>query len=207
MNLHHATDSPNTHRSGRWVPIRTLGDRHRPRVEQHLLQLDAADRARRFGHAASDDLIRRYTAQLDFQRDQIFGVFDSRLQVTGLGHLAFGAGTDTHTDTDSAEFGLSVSASARGQGVGSELFAHAVVHARNRGVSCLHIHLAHDNAAMLAILRRAGAQIEFDGGDGLARLRLPADTLGSQLHELLGHHAAEFDYRVKHHVRQLQHGR
>jgi ribosomal protein S18 acetylase RimI-like enzyme len=188
---------PRAPRAGRWVPIRTLGDRHRPRVERHLLELDMADRVRRFGHAASDDLIRRYAAQLDFERDQIFGVFDSRLRITALGHLAF------DRQQGSAEFGISVSAAARHQGLGSELFGHAVVHARNRGVGCLHIHLARDNQPMLAIVRRAGAQIEFQGADGLARLRLPADTLGSQMQELLGHHAAEFDYRVKHHVLQL----
>ena len=201
MDLHTLTALPRAARGGRWVPIRTLGERHRPRVEQHLLGLELPDRVWRFGHAASDDLVNRYAAQLDFERDQVFGVFDSQLQLIGLGHLAFEAGTD------SAEFGISVSASARHQGVGSELFAHAIVHARNRGVNCLNIHLARDNAAMLAIVRRVGAEIEFHGSDGHARLRLPAETLGSQLHELLGHHAAEFDYRLKHRVRQLQHGR
>ena len=32
---------------------------------------------------------------------------------------------------------------------------------------------------------------------------LPADTLGSQLEELLGHHAADFDYRMKLQVLRL----
>jgi hypothetical protein len=67
----------------------------------------------------------------------------------------------------------------------------------------MHIHLARDNAAMLGIVRRAGASLSFEGPDAVAELPLPADTLGSQIEELLGHQAAEFDYRFKLQVLRL----
>jgi GNAT superfamily N-acetyltransferase len=173
----------------RWVPVRTLGERHRQRAQQHLLALGDADRQRRFGHLASDERIQNYVAQIDFQRDEVFGVFDRRLQLVALAHLAF--------DIDSAEFGVSVLAHKRGLGLGGRLFEHAVMHARNRGVNTLLIHMARDNTAMLAIVRKAGAQCSFQGGEGMARLQLPADTLGSQIEQMLGHQAAELDYRLK----------
>lgn len=174
-----------------WVPVRTLNARHRAQVTTHLLALDDTDRMRRFGHLASDERIRHYAERMDFERDDVFGTFDRSLKLVALGHLALDAGGGT------GEFGVSVQRRARGRRLGSQLFAHAVTHARNRQVHTLYIHLARDNAAMLAIVQRAGAAVSFEGSDAVAELALPADTLGSQLHELLDHQAAEFDYRLK----------
>ena len=180
-----------------WAPVRTLSEQHRAQVAEHLLALDDADRILRFGHLASDDRIRHYAEQLDFERDEVFGIFNRRLKLAAMAHLAFGPAGD------SAEFGVSVNARARGRGLGSQLFDHAVVHARNRGAHTMLIHLARDNAAMLGIVRRAGAALRFEGTDALAELPLPADTLGSQIQELLGHQAGEFDYRLKLQVLRL----
>jgi GNAT superfamily N-acetyltransferase len=176
-----------------WVPIRTLGARHRRQVCAHLLALDADDRQRRFGHTVSDERLQAYAAQLDFEHDQIFGTFDRRLRLVALGHLAL----DTSNSAGHGELGLSVLAQARGRGLGTRLFEHAVTHARNRGVHTLHIHLAQENAPMLAIVQRAGARIERDGSEALAVLPLASETLGSQIGELLGEHAAAFDFRLK----------
>jgi ribosomal protein S18 acetylase RimI-like enzyme len=180
-----------------WTPVRTLGERHRERVAAHLLALDDADRQLRFGHLASDERIRSYVAQLDFQRDALFGVFNRRLAVVAMAHLAMAG------DSGTSEFGVSVNAGLRGRGLGSQLFEHAVTHARNRGAHTMLIHLARDNAAMLGIVRKAGAAVRFEGSDVLAELPLPADTLGSQIQELLAHQAGEFDYRMKLQVLRL----
>jgi GNAT superfamily N-acetyltransferase len=174
-----------------WVPIRSLGSRHRRRVRQHLLALGSDDRARRFGHHASDERVLHYVDTLDFGGDAIFGVFDRQLRLVAMVHLAFQA------PGDAAEFGISVLPSVRGRGVGALLFGHAVTLARNRGVHRLVIHLARDNAPMLAIVRRAGASLAFEGSDAIATLPLAGDTLATQMQELLGHQAAELDYRLK----------
>jgi GNAT superfamily N-acetyltransferase len=180
-----------------WVPIRTLAARHRAAVRAHLLGLDADDRQRRFGHTVSDERLQAYAAQLDFEHDQIFGTFDRRLRLVALGHLALGADEGTGSASGHGELGLSVLASARGRGLGTRLFQHAVMHARNRGVHTLHIQLARDNAPMLAIVQRAGARIEHDGSEALAVLPLAGETLGSQIGELLGERAAALDFRLK----------
>ena len=180
-----------------WVPIRSLGSRHRQRLLDHLLLLDANDRLLRFGYAASDERIAAYVQEIDFDHDQVFGVFDRRLRMIAQAHLAFdpvGA-----VPSGAAEFGVSVLPKARGQAMGTLLFNHAVLIARNRGVRQLRIHLLRQNRAMLAIVKHAGAAIDFDGGDATARVTLPPDTLGSQIGELIGHRAAEFDYRLKRH--------
>jgi GNAT superfamily N-acetyltransferase len=189
-------------RSRRWAPVRTLGQRHAPRVLAHLLALSDADRVLRFGYLASDEGIRHYAAQLDYDGDQIFGVFNRKLVLVALVHLAFGAAG--RVPGGAAEFGISILPKQRGQGLGALLFDHAITHARNRGVGSLLIHLARDNAPMLAIVRRAGAQVSFEAGEVLAQLPLPADTLGSHIQEMLEHQAAELDYRLKLQVLRLR---
>src|ERR1700754_4325571 len=69
-------------RSGRsWVPVRSLGPRHRDRIAAHLLALDERSRYLRFGYAASDAHINRYIDTLDFEHDEVFGIFNRRLEL------------------------------------------------------------------------------------------------------------------------------
>ena len=72
----------------RWVPIRRLDASHRSRIERHLLALSARDRYLRFGYPASDERIRQHVASIDFQQDEVFGIFDHRLQLLAISHLA-----------------------------------------------------------------------------------------------------------------------
>jgi ribosomal protein S18 acetylase RimI-like enzyme len=181
----------------RWLPMRTLNGTHSDEVCTHLLSLDANDRVLRFAHAASDEQIRHYAGQIDYANDEVFGVFDRRLELVAMAHLAFAP------DGLAAEFGVSVLARVRGRGFGARLFEHAVMHARNRGVSTMVIYVARNNAPMLAILQRAGATLSFDGAEATGRLPLVADTLSTQVGALLERHAAEFDYQLKLHVQRL----
>ena len=59
-----------------WVPIRSLAPRHRQRILSHLLALEPSDRYLRFGHHATDVQIEKYVASLDFERDEVFGIFN-----------------------------------------------------------------------------------------------------------------------------------
>ena len=190
-------NAPPASKPWRWLPVRTLAVHHRARVLEHLLALSEQDRHLRFGHVASDEQISRYVEHLDFGRDEVFGVFDDKLVLVAMAHLAFeGEGA-------LAEFGVSVHPQMRGRGVGGRLFHHAVTHARNRGANAMAIHIARENTPMLSIVRRAGAHINFDGPDAVAQLGLPADTLGTQLEEMVERQAADLDYRIKLQVLRL----
>ena len=181
----------------RWVPVRSLSERHRPRILAHLLTLPAEDRYLRFGYAASDAQVARYADLIDFSRDEVFGIFNRRLELIAQAHLA--ALPDAHE----AEFGVSVLPHARGRGYGGRLFDHAVLHARNRGVDTLVVHMLSENTAMLRIARSAGARVDRDGGDSLARLRLPPEDLRSHLDELVEDSAAAIDYQLKVQARRV----
>jgi ribosomal protein S18 acetylase RimI-like enzyme len=187
-----------------WVPIRSLSARHRPRILAHLLALDMTDRYLRFGYAAADDQIRRYVERIAFERDEIFGVFNRRLELIALAHLAYEPSVDSEPERASAaEFGVSVAVRGRGRGYGARLFDHAVLRARNRGVDTIVIHALTENAAMLKIVRNAGATIERTGADSEAHLRLPPENFASIMAGMVEQQLGELDYQFKHGAHQM----
>ena len=187
-----------------WVPIRSLGPRHRGRILAHLLALDERARYLRFGHQATDAQIARYVDTLDFEHDEVFGIFNRRLALIAMAHLAYRPADASRGRAASAEFGVSVLPHARRRGFGRRLFEHATLHARNRGVVSIFIHALSENTAMLKIVRDAGATVQRDGPEAEAWLTLPPDSLASHLDEFLGERAAELDYRLKQHAHQVE---
>ena len=177
-----------------WVPIRELAPRHRPRIEKHLLSLSSSDRYLRFGYAANDEQIRMYVQKLNFGRDEIFGIFNRRLELVAMAHLAYSVDPQWRS---CGEFGVSVASQQRGRGLGQLLFARAVRHAQNEGVRMMFIHALSENAAMLKIARNAGSRVERDGSESEAYLALPPATMDSRWHEVLEEHIAELDYQLK----------
>jgi GNAT superfamily N-acetyltransferase len=183
------------------VPIRSLGPGHRERIASHLKLLDHEDRYLRFGFAANDEQIDRYVHGLDFERDDIFGVYNRKLELIAVAHLAFSQDPAMLT---CAEFGVSVLKKARGRGLGARLFDRAVMHARNEGIDTMFIHALSENTAMLKIARKAGATLERCGSETDAYLRLPPATLDSRMAELVEEQMAQTDYQLKRQARTLR---
>ena len=191
-----ATTAPEQTPSGRGasVPIRSMGRGHLDQIRSHLLALDARDRYLRFGYPANDEQIERYVDHLDFDRDELFGIFNRHLELIAMAHLAFSVDPECKS---CAEFGVSVARTARGRGYGSQLFDRAVMHARNEGVSQLFIHVLSENTAMLRIARKAGAVIEREGPESEAHLRLPPADFDSRVTELINEQLAVTNYHLK----------
>jgi RimJ/RimL family protein N-acetyltransferase len=198
------TDDPRAPREERpepgTVPIRSLDVGHRDQILAHLQALEPADRYLRFGYAATDEQIRRYVDQLHFERDLLFGIFNRRLHLIAMAHLAFSVDPELRT---CAEFGVSVAKASRGKGYGSRLFERASVHARNEGVSQLFIHALSENTAMLKIARNAGAVLERAGAETEAHLRLPPADFDSRVSALLSEQVALTDYHLKAQAKQF----
>ena len=184
-----------------WIPILPLSPRHRLKIVRHLCELNAHDRYLRFGYAATDEHIGRYVEGLNFLRDEVYGVFNRRLELVAMAHLAFSIDPQWST---CAEFGVSVLSQCRGKGLGAKLFDHAVVHARNEGVHMLFIHALSENSAMLRIAKSAGARVERDGSESEAYLELPAANLDSQVTQILNEQMSEMDYQVKAKAKQFR---
>ncbi|WP_397545551.1 GNAT family N-acetyltransferase [Roseateles oligotrophus] len=192
-------------RMSAWIPIRSLGRRHRKRIALHLLALGERDRYLRFGYAAANEQVSRYAMSIDFERDEVFGIFNRRLELVAMAHLAYSPEPQRPGQPAMAEFGVSVLSQARGRGLGARLFERAALHARNRGIDTLFIHALSENGAMLKIARNAGATVEREGSESEAWLRLPPDTVSSHVGEAIERHMAELDFQFKRHVRVIGH--
>jgi GNAT superfamily N-acetyltransferase len=191
--------TPGAHATKSWIPIRSLSAYHRDAVLEHLIALPERDRYLRFGYRATDEQIRHHVEGLDFDRDEIFGVFNRRLEIVAMAHIAY---PDRElAATHPAEFGVSVLPHLRGRGLGKRLFEHAMLHVRNRGLSTMYVHALTENAAMLHIASSAGATVEHSCGESDAHLLLPQDTLASHAEALIGEGAAALDYGLKQQAR------
>ncbi len=78
-----------------------------------------------------------------------------------------------------------------------------MLRARNRGVDTIVIHALSENAAMLKIVRNAGATIERTGADAEAHLRLPPENFASIMTGMVEQHLGELDYQFKQGARQM----
>ena len=184
----------------RWIPIRILSEKHRPKIIAHLQSLGAQDRYLRFGYPATDEQIENYVNKLKFERDDIYGVFTRRLDSLAMAHLAFSVDPEWST---CAEFGVSVDVRLRGRGLGARLFERAMTHARNQGVALMFIHALSENTPMLKIAKKAGARVERDGSESDAYLSLPVADLDSQVNELLEEGMADLDFQIKARAKQF----
>jgi len=184
----------------KWVPVRILSLKHRPRIIGHLKSLAPQDRYLRFGYTATDEQIENYVNKMNFARDDIYGVFNRRLEIVAMAHLAFSVDPEWAT---CAEFGVSVEFQMRGKGLGARLFDRAVVHARNQGVGLLFIHALSENTAMLKIARKSGAKVVRDGSESDAYLSLPVADMDSQVNEFIEESMAEVDFQIKARAKQF----
>lgn len=196
MSLDQPTEKPT-------VRVKELSERERRRLLMHFLALDDSDRLLRFGSVLPDELITRYVQMLDFSRDKVFGVYDSNLELLGVGHLAFAPKEAMPSLSNAtlkariAEFGVSVSANARGMGIGTKLFERAAIHCRNEDVDILYMHCLSSNQTMIHIAKKAGMEIQRGYGEADAYLKLTPANPGSMLQEAVEEQFAAIDYTLK----------
>lgn len=198
-----ADGNPRSVRGKVAVRVKELSERDRRHLLIHFLGLDEHDRVLRFGTKLPDELITRYVQLLNFARDTVFGVYDNKFNLIGVGHLAFAPREalpqlrDATVKERIAEFGVSVSASARGIGIGSRLFERAGIHCRNADVDTLYMHCLASNQTMMHIAKKAGMEIHRAYGEADAYLKLVPANPASVMREAVEEQVASFDYAMK----------
>jgi len=155
--------NPNTAPEPRVEPyvIEQLGADDRPRILEHLLSLDEAGRAVRFGVATDAEIIERYVASIDFDRGRVLGAVGPDGALLGLGHIAVSG--------ESAELGLSVSSAQRRRGVAGALTRAALREADRLGAREFRFHYSATNMAMRRLAVQFGMQVSTDGSELIAR--------------------------------------
>jgi RimJ/RimL family protein N-acetyltransferase len=186
--------------AGLAVPVRELHAGHRDEILRHLLLLNEEDRRLRFGTQTPDEVIHHYVEGLDFNKDKVFGSFDSQLNLIGMAHLAYLPKTKDHPQA--AEFGVSVLPDGRGRGIGTALLARASVHSRNTRIETLFVHCLANNRAMMHLAQKAGMRVEYAYGDADAYLKLPPANPGTIVEEAANEQWADFDYALKENLKR-----
>jgi RimJ/RimL family protein N-acetyltransferase len=181
--------------AGLAVPVRELHAGHRAEILRHLLLLNEEDRRLRFGTQTPDEVIHHYVEGLDFNKDTVFGSFDSQLNLVGMAHLAYLP--KTKGQPQAAEFGVSVLSDGRGQGIGTALLARASVHSRNTRIETLFVHCLANNRAMMHLAQKTGMRVEYAYGDADAYLKLSPANPGTIVEEAANEQWADFDYALK----------
>ncbi|WDZ95628.1 GNAT family N-acetyltransferase [Herbaspirillum sp. WKF16] len=184
------------------VFVKELSERARRHLMRHFLALEDKDRLLRFGSKLSDEMVARYVEHIDFARDTVFGVYDRRLRLLGVGHLAFAPRESSRVSGATikpvvAEFGVSVSAAARGLGVGTKLFMRASMRCRNADVDTLYMHCLSSNKVMMHIASKAGMEIHRDYGEADAYLKIKPANSATVFQEAMEEQVAMLDYIVK----------
>lgn len=155
--------------------VTTLDESFRDEVLAHFLALDAEERALRFGHAVRNHTIEAYVAGIPFERHVMFGAYDTRLRLVGVGHLALAGQDEVRDET---EFGVSVERAARRRGIAMTLMQCALAAARERDVRTFSLHFSSGNTAMHRIACAAGMTLQHAYGEVHGVLDLWACTIG-----------------------------
>ena len=150
----------------RFAPL-TLHDQ--PAVVQHLLELDADDRALRFNTTAPDNAIVGYCARWNFAGDIVEGAWEGD-QLIGVIHLpVFRAGADLI-----GELGVSVASGSRKRRIATGLALRALENGRNLGLDRVYINFLTRNRPMMCLARRFTGDITIEGDETVAIIRMDA---------------------------------
>jgi GNAT superfamily N-acetyltransferase len=145
--------------------------------KDHLMRLDPQTRRNRFGMAASDEFVARY-AETSFALDTlIHGVF------VGGDLVAVGELRSLGRSRTEAEAAFSVETDWQGRGFGQRLMDRVLLAARNRRIERLYMNCLASNGQMQRLARRAGADLEYEGGDVVGLVVPQTPTPASWLRE------------------------
>jgi pimeloyl-ACP methyl ester carboxylesterase/GNAT superfamily N-acetyltransferase len=140
------------------IHMRPLGRADMPRVERHLLSLDATDRRRRFGSGRADAAISAYSREIDLDRAVLFGALHG-----GSGELVGLAEAHPGSLPCHVELGVSVDVAYRRAGLGRSLSGAVIAAAFLRGADAAELTFSPDNGAAVGLARALGARFDRRG--------------------------------------------
>lgn len=146
--------------------VRKLLAREQPLFRDHLLRLCPDGRRMRFASNVSDDYVKTYAARMT-ERDGIVYAYIVDGDVRGAAELR-----RLHNAwPPEAEAAFSVEEPWHNQGIATVLMGRIIRAARNRGVSRLVMSCLTDNAKMQMIARKYKADLQWEDGSILAKIR------------------------------------
>ncbi len=151
-----------------------------PRLERHLLRLDAEDRARRFSGSVGDAAVTAHCRRLDWLRAVVVGCFDDGA-LRGAAELWLDP-----SPAGRAELAITVERPWQGHGIGSALLGRALLVAGNRSARSLSMLCLLDNRRMQHLARKFGGRLVLAADQAEADLVVPYPTQLSLWEEAAG---------------------
>ena len=154
--------------------VRKLWPTEIEKFRDHLLRLDKDSRRMRFGMSVDDAFIVAYVAQADFRMSVIYGYFAGGEMHAAAELRCIGEGWGAE-----AEAAFSVEPTFQDGGVGTDLLGRVILAARNRGIHRLYMNCLLENRKMQRIARKYDAELHFDHGEVVGKVRTPGPTPAS----------------------------
>jgi GNAT superfamily N-acetyltransferase len=131
----------------------------------HLLRLAPQERATRFFTAVNDHFIETHVAGIDWRNTVVIAAFKG-------GHIV-GAAELFATDYG-AELAVTVDHDIQREGIGTELVRRALLAARNRGISHVHVEYLSHNLAIRHVAAKFAPALHFTRGGAVADIPVAA---------------------------------
>lgn len=163
------------------VEFRRLQANARPTIRAHLDAMTVEDRFTRFGFEVTAEGLDHYTNAINFNRDVVIGAHYRDLLI-GVVHVA----VFQRDDYPIGELGISVDGFCQGKGIGRLLFDQALLHAKRRKLTMLHVQYLRRNGRMASLCRGLTTIFEQDGEETACAINVTdADPAQACRHEVL----------------------
>lgn len=148
--------------------IKRIFSNYRERVKEHFLRLDQDSRYSRFCFSISDGSLSTYVDKMNFNKDGIFAVFNSNLEIIGIGECVLNP-----KDKNIAEVGFSIEKPYQGKGLGNKLMKRVIQFAHSHQVDILEMFCLSTNAKSMHLAKKHGLKIKQEYGESHALIDLP----------------------------------
>lgn len=149
------------------VELSRLQANARPAIRAHLDAMTAEDRFTRFGFDVSVQGLDNYTDNINFNRDVVIGALYRDLLI-GVVHIA----VFQRENHPSGQLGISVDGFCQGKGIGRLLFNQALLHAKRRKLTTLHVQYVRRNGRMASLCRGLTTIFEQDGEETACSIKI-----------------------------------
>lgn len=170
--------------------IRMLTPFEIDKYRDHLLRLGPEDRRLRFGGFTDTTRVVEFADGIKLRDTRVLAHLDPDLEVVAAVQISVLPG-------GAVELAFTVDPAYRRSGIGTALMDRALLWARNRGLSHVHVHCLAENIAMRRLVRGAGMGMTTEAGETQAIMELPRATPLSLVAEALAEGTGLVDLAVK----------
>jgi GNAT superfamily N-acetyltransferase len=155
--------------------LRVLLPTEAGQLTEHLLRLTPEERASRFMHIASDEVVRAHVATFKWRSGVVIGFFEAGVLrgAAEIQGIPFGA----------CEVAVTVEHVWQQQGIGTELVRQALLVARNRMFHSVQVICLGTNQAFQHIARKFTDHLNREDGEASSEIRLAPPTWLSLVQE------------------------